>query len=162
MLKTIRRYFKLKSYANFWDYLRDSNNFSTEDLQNIVDSVTNCSLIRPWNPFGDRYFIDGKPSGQALEVTIHELYKHFSREIWDACLGAGGFDVEKGPCGLSCLAKLDLSNQVHNQKTLEEFLVRNALKRAARDVLEERNRNLANKALKRDSAKSRRAPWLVR
>jgi hypothetical protein len=138
MIKAIRRYFKLKRYANFWDYLRDSNNFSTEDLQDLVASVTDCSLIRPWNPFGDRYFIDGKPSGQALEEAISELYKHFSGDIWQACLGAGGYDVENGLTGLSCLATLNLSSQVYSQKTLEEFLVRNALKRAARDVIKER------------------------
>lgn len=144
MFKAIRRYFKLKSYANFWDYLRDSNNFSTEDLQHIIESVTDCSLIRPWNPLGDRYFIDGRPSGQVLEETIHELYKHFGSEIWSACLGAGGYDVQHGPYGLSCLAKLSLSNQVHDPKTLEEFLVRNALQRAAQDVLEERQEKIKN------------------
>jgi hypothetical protein len=137
MFKTIRQYYKLKSYANFWDYVRDRDNFSVDELQNLVDSITDCSLIRPWNPLGDRYFIDGKPSGQVLEETIHALYKRFSIEIWSACLGAGGYDAENGPCGLSCLAKLELSHQVHDQKTFEEFLVRNALKRAARDILEE-------------------------
>jgi hypothetical protein len=138
MLNSIRRYLRYSRYANFWDFVRDSKNFSNDDLNKIAKDATETNLIRPWNPFSDSYYINGKPSGQVLEETIHDLYNHFGSEIWSACLGAGGYDPERGPWGLSCIAKLKLSNQVYNQKTFEEFLVRNALKRAARDVLEER------------------------
>ena len=141
MFNYIRRHLKYSSYANFWDFVRDSKNFSVDDLQRLVKEATDTSLIRPWDPFGDEYFINGKPSGQVLEETVHELYSHFSSEIWSACLGAGGYDAERGPWGLAWIAKSDLSNQVYDQKTLEEFLVRNALKRAAKDVLEERQQN---------------------
>ena len=41
------------------------------------------------NPFSDTYYIDGKPSGAVLEETVRNLYKHYSDEIWGACLGAG-------------------------------------------------------------------------
>jgi hypothetical protein len=138
MIKALSRYLKLKSYANFWDYVRDRENFSDSELQDLIASATDCSLIRPWDPMADRYYINGKPSGKALEDTVKELYKRFSSDIWSGCLGAGGYSAEKGPWGLLCLSSLDLSNQVYDQKTLEEFLLRNALKRAARDVLEER------------------------
>ncbi len=138
MFKTLLHYFRLKRYANFWDYVRDHENFSDDDLQNLVASATDCSLIRPWNPMADQYYIDGKPSVQALEDTVRELYKRFSTEIWSACLGAGGYNADRGPWGLGCLSNLDLSNQVYDQKTLQEFLVRNALKQAAKDILEER------------------------
>lgn len=87
---------------------------------------------------GDQCYIDGKPSDQAIEDTVRELYRRFGMEIWSACLGAGGYNPHRGPWGLHCLSNLDLSNQVYDQKTLEEFLVRNALKKAAKDVLRER------------------------
>lgn len=138
MFKALSRRLRLKSYANFWDYVRDRENFCNKDLQDLVTSATDCSLIRPWNPMADQYYVDGKPSGQVLEDTVRELYRRFSSEIWSACLGAGGYSAEEGPWGLRCLSDLDLSNQVYDQKTLEEFLVRNALKRAAKDVLDER------------------------
>jgi len=65
--------------------------------------------------------------------------RRYGTEIWSCCLGAGGHDPDKGTVGVRCLAKLDLALQVHNQKTFEEFLVRNALKWAAQQIIEERN-----------------------
>ena len=140
MFSLMRRHLKYGLYANFWDFVRDRKNFSDDDLYGIAKEATETSLIRPWNPFADSYYINGQPSGQALEEFIHDLYSRFGSEIWSACLGAAGYDPDRGPWGLSCIAKLELSNQVYDQKTLEEFLVRNALKRVARDVLEERRR----------------------
>lgn len=138
MFNAIRRHVKYSTYANFWDFLRDGQNFSTDSLEKLAEEGTDTSLIRPWNFSGERFFTTSKPSGQVLEETVHELYNHFSSDIWSACLGAGGYDADRGPWGLSCLARLPLSDQVYNQKTLEEFLVRNGLKRAAKDVLKER------------------------
>lgn len=51
--------------------------------------------------------------------------------------GAGGWDIDTGRVGVIGLAKLPLAVQVSNQATFEEFLVRNALKQAAQQILEE-------------------------
>ncbi len=59
----------------------------------------------------------------------------YGLEIWSCCLGAGGYDPDEGRVGVACLSKLDLAFQVHDQNTFEEFLVRNALKRAAQQIL---------------------------
>jgi hypothetical protein len=138
VFETLSRHLRMKRYANFWDYVRDRENFSDKDLRELAASATDCSLIRPWNPMADQYYVNEKPSGQVLDETVRDLYKTFSSEIWSACFGAGGYSAERGPWGLRCLSGLALSDQVYDQKTLEEFLLRNALKRAAKEVLEER------------------------
>jgi len=128
MFGVIRQQFKYGSYANFWDFLRDNNNFSNNDLISIVEEITEINISRPW-VFG---------GGQVLDEFTHDLYTHFECEIWSACFGAAEHDQNCGPWGLSCLAKLEFSHKVNSQKAFEDFLVRNALKRAARDVLVER------------------------
>lgn len=131
MIEKARLYLKFGKHANFWDWVRAS--YSRKELGRLVEGATDCSLIRPWNPFSDTFI--GKP-GESLETLIHDLYAYFGREIWSACLGAGHYDPYKGPLGITCIASLDLSDQVHDNKTFEEFLVRNALKHAARQILE--------------------------
>lgn len=51
------------------------------------------------------------------------------------CLAAGGHDPDAGSTGLACLAKLDLCWQVYDEDNFVEFLVRNAMKYAAKEVL---------------------------
>jgi len=63
--------------------------------------------------------------------------KRYGNEIWSICLGAGGYNPDTGPTGLSCLAKLDRALQVYNQVTFEEFLIRNAMKYVALRILED-------------------------
>ena len=61
--------------------------------------------------------------------------KQYGPEIWDCCLGAGGFDPGNQKFALESLSKLSLASQVYNQTTFEEFLVRNALKIASEQLL---------------------------
>lgn len=70
--------------------------------------------------------------------TVRRLLKRYGEEIWSYCMDAGGYDPDNGPMGLNCLTGLELSRQVYNQPTFEEFLVRNALKSVAKELLENR------------------------
>jgi hypothetical protein len=69
--------------------------------------------------------------------TVKRLMKRYGDEIVSCCMGAGGYDADLGRTGVKCLSDLDLGFQVHNQASLEEFLVRNALKRASQQLIEE-------------------------
>lgn len=135
MLDELNWWRSFRRNVNFWDWVRDT--YSDNELKRLSEEATDCSLIRPYNPFGDAT-MDQFAVGEGIQrKTVQRLMKRYGDEIWTTCLGAGGYDPEKGPLGLKCLSKLELSFQVYNQATFEEFLVRNALKRAAEQLIEE-------------------------
>ena len=117
---------------NFWDWMQ--NTYSREELRRLTTEATDCDLIRPYSRFL------GPPPQHELEIRklVKRLMRRYGDEIWSVCLGAGGYNAESGPTGLVCLAHLDHAFQVYNGKTFEEFLVRNALKRGAQQVLRDR------------------------
>ena len=113
------------------------NTYSDEELRRLTTEATDCSLIRPHDLFGDYTANQHYHHQELILETVRRLMRRYGDEIWSCCLGAGGYDAEMGKVGLKCLAGLDLAFQVYNQTTFEEFLVRNALKRASRQLLEE-------------------------
>lgn len=125
MIDSIKWFLSLRRNINFWDWVRDT--YSFEDLKLLEKEATDCSLIRPYNPFAE-VFVGRKNS---MRKTTKRLMKRYGDEIIDCCLGAGGYDIDKGIVGLNCLSNLDLASQIYNIASLEEFLVRNALKRVA-------------------------------
>ncbi len=137
MADWLRWRLSLRRNANFWDWVRDT--YSAEDLRRLVAESTDCDLIREWSPLADRSHEPGNRDDLIMDRTVARLIARYSDDIWTACLGAGGYDTERGPTGVACLARLDLAYQVYNRRTFEEFLVRNALKRAAAQILAERN-----------------------
>ena len=122
--------------ANFWDWLQDT--YSEQELRQLVAEATDTPLIRPWDPFSDT---SNDPFSN-LETNTRELsralMKRYGRDIWHACLGAGGYNPDERHTGIDCLARLDFAFQVHDPDTFNEFMVRNAIKRGARQVLEDR------------------------
>jgi hypothetical protein len=130
MFETVKFFFELRRYPNFWDWLRATN--SREILTQLTAEATDCALIRPWSPFADTFV----GSGLKFEDRVNMIYKRFGGEIWDICLGAGGYG-EHGSFGLECLARLPLQSQVHDTKSFLEFMVRNAIRRAAQQIIEE-------------------------
>jgi hypothetical protein len=69
---------------------------------------------------------------------VKRLLKRYGDEIWGCCLEAEGYDPTTGKMGVDRLAQLPLAFQVYNQETFEEFLVRNALKKASQEIIERR------------------------
>jgi hypothetical protein len=135
MIDSLRWWLSFQRNPNFWDWVEDT--YSVEELRRLVSEATDCTLIRPYNPFGDRYYSrTGKPEGVALTETVRRLYKRYRGDIWRTCLGAGGQSAPSGPLGLKSLAQLDRCEEVCDQDVFEEFLVRNALRHAAEQVLE--------------------------
>lgn len=121
--------------VNFWDWVRDS--YTDEEMLALTKEATDCSLIGSYNPFGNQTMDQFLRADDLQRKRVKRLMKRYGNEIVSCCMGAGGYDAELGKTGIQCLAKLDLSYQVHNQTTLEEFLVRNALKRASEQLLKE-------------------------
>ena len=132
MIDWIVQWASFRKNVNFWDWVRDS--FSEAELRKIADEVTNVDLIRPYDPFGNSA---SELRDIADRKTIRRLLRRYGTEIWSCCLGAGGYDPDKGLLGIRCLSNLDLARQVHDTPTFEEFLVRNALKCASIQILVE-------------------------
>lgn len=131
MIGSIRRYFKFRKYPNFWDFIRGH---PTESLEDLAREATDCTLIRQYNPYADTYVNKGEP----FEQIVNDIYEHFSSEIWIICLRAASPNAVDGlPIGIKNIARLPLSDEVHNDKTMREFLVRNAFQTAAQDILKE-------------------------
>jgi len=125
---------RFRRYANFWDWVRRS--YSDEELRRLAREATDCSLIEVYDPFDNTNL--SRFGWENRRAVVRQLIKRYGNEIWSCCLGAGGYDPDTGKVGIQCLSKLDLAFQVHNQQTFEEFLVRNALKRASKQILEDR------------------------
>jgi hypothetical protein len=134
MLEALARWSSFRRNPNFWDWVRDA--YSREELRRLVSEATDCSLIEIYNPLDNATMGLSRFGWETRRSTVKSLMKRYGSEIWSCCLGAGGYYPDEGKVGISCLSKLDLASQVHDQKTFEEFLVRNALKRAAQQIIE--------------------------
>lgn len=135
MLDLLSWWLSLRRNSNFWAWIEDT--YSVEELRRLTSEATDCSLIRPYDPFTDQYYSsNGQPEQVVLTETVRRLYKRYHADIWGICLDAGGHSAESGPFGLKSLATLDRCEEVHDQEVFEEFMVRNALKHAAKQVLE--------------------------
>lgn len=140
MFESLRWWLSTKKNANFWDWVRDT--YSDDELRKLTTEATHCSLIRPYVPFGDSSSEANDCGEEITRKTIRRLIKRYGNEIWSCCLGAGSYDPDTGRIGIKCLAGLDLAFQVYNSSTLEEFLVRNALKQASTQLLGEDHGNV--------------------
>ncbi len=139
MIEALHRWLSFRKSPNFWSWVR--NNHSHNELVEIARDATDCSLIDPYQPFGDETMAQHTWRIDDLRKNVAVLMRRYGDEIWNCCMGAGGYDAEKGNTGVQCLAKLDLAFQVYDQSTFEEFLVRNALKTAALKIVSEEKTN---------------------
>ncbi len=123
----------LKINVNFWDWVRDT--YDDVDLLHLANDVT-CQSLEGWiDPSGDQTindFVDMKRR-RFERRAVKRLMNRYGDEIIMCCLGAGDPDKR----GVGCLADLELASDVFDQSQLEEFLLRNALARAADQLLSE-------------------------
>jgi hypothetical protein len=115
---------------NFCDWVREQ--YSADELRQLVDEATGVPLARMDNPLSNEIPIDEK----VMRRTTSRLMTKYGEDIWRICLGAGGQGDEDGPAGIKCLARLDRAFEVRDTATFEEFLIRNALKQPAAILLE--------------------------
>jgi hypothetical protein len=135
--RSLERWFSFRRNANFGDWLQEQ--YSEAELRQLVKEATDCDLFRPWDPWAN-------PSNDpfsSVEVDRRELsralIKRYGAEIWEACQAAGGLAGGGGRTGIHCFAHLDLASQVYSLDAFNEFLVRNAMKHLAPQVLENRS-----------------------
>jgi hypothetical protein len=109
--------------------------YSLSELRELSTEAASECLLRPYNPLGDQTLTQKQREEGVRRKTVIRLMRRYGDEIWNICLGIGGYNPELGPTGLACLAGLERAAQPYNQTTFEEFLVRNALKKTAQRIL---------------------------
>ncbi len=134
MIDSIRWFFSLRRNTDFRMWMRDTH--TLHEIKELANEATDSSLINPYDPTKDQTWEQQRREEEVRRKTVRRLINRYGDDIWNICLGIGGYNPDSGNTGLSCLAKLKLSFQVYNTATFEEFLVRNAIKCAAIDILE--------------------------
>ena len=127
-------WWRLGNPGNFYDWVRAT--YSRAELETLAREATNASIVNLWEAFTDVTWDQHRNREAGWRRTVARLIRRYGGEIWPICMGAGGYDPENGPTGLICLARLDRAAEVYNHASLDEFLLRNALKRAATKILE--------------------------
>jgi hypothetical protein len=133
MIDSINWWRSFRRNANFWDWMKDT--YSGSKLQRLAAEATDCSLVNLYDPTADLMLEQQERDKTLRRKTTRRLYRRYGDEIWSICLGAGGYDPDRGPTGVLCLGKLDLAFQVYKPELFEEFMVRNAIKYAARQII---------------------------
>lgn len=134
MIEAFRWWLSLRRNANFWDWMKDS--YGAEELRGLTEEATDCKLSEPYDPFGELTLDQQMIADSHRRNATKRLYRRYGGDIWHACLAALNEDRDSNV--FSCLSRLELANQVSSPISFEEFLVRNAMKCAARQILENR------------------------
>ena len=131
IIDSLKWRYSLSRNATFWGWMVDT--YSADELRRLKSEATDCDLLSPYSLTSDRT-IDQQRHDEAVRMkTAHRLYRRYGNEIWRICLRAGGYNADNGLTGIKCLIGLDLAFQVCDFTNFEEFMVRNALKHAARE-----------------------------
>jgi hypothetical protein len=130
MFETVKWWINLRGHANFWDWMRA--NFNTDDLQEFAREATDGDLGNPYEPLDDLTMDQMMAEYSFKRAMVKSLYRRYGSDIWHACMGECG---EQDLTVFSCFARLALAKQVDSPSSFEEFLVRNAIKRGAQQLL---------------------------
>jgi hypothetical protein len=135
MFEALRWRRSLRRNANFWDWVE--NNYSVQALERIAEEVTNSDLLDSFNPLGNMSMDQYLEADGTRQKTVRSLYIRYCGDIWSACLAS--YEKGRDSSCFSCLSRLDFANQVFEPEQFEEFMVRNALKHVARQILHDRS-----------------------
>jgi len=135
MLETIRWWFSFRRNVNFWDWMKD--NYSPPDLKRLANEATDCNLHEGWDPLGDQSMDQFIGSYELRRKTAKRLYGRYGADIWHVCLGV--CDNTKDENLLHGLSRLELADKVDGPFLFEDFMLRNAMKRAANQILDDIN-----------------------
>jgi hypothetical protein len=135
-MQSLQWWLTFRRNKTFWSWVRDT--YTDQELSTLASEATDTPLYRPWDPWADPSHDPTSESERTLRSLSNALLGRYGTDIWSICLRAGGHDPEHKSTGMSCIATLDYAFQVHDPDTFAEFLVRNALKFGARQLLEEK------------------------
>jgi hypothetical protein len=132
--------------------------FSREDLERVTKEATDFDSDDSYDPFG-RFTMDQHYDLVEARASLRKwLYAHYGSDIWylcaeeahqrsfgtsiDECHKAHGLPEERPHIVhidkwnvLEGFSRMDLARYANSPDTFEEFMVRNALKKAAAQIL---------------------------
>jgi len=116
--------------------------YTVAEIRRAVIESTDCDLHEQWNPYdppGELTWEQWKTAKDDWRLAVERLYGQYGEEIWQICLQESQTRVPQGEsygeAALEKLARLDLAAQVSEPKLFEEFMVRNALRLNAIEIL---------------------------
>jgi hypothetical protein len=143
VLDAIRWWLSLRRNATLRDWMEEM--YTIAFIRRIPTESTDCNLHEEWNfynPPGQMTLEGWTQDRKDWQQAVRRLYRRYGEEIWNICLPE---PLTRGPQGewrrekgLGELSRLDLADQVCGPKLFEEFLVRNALRLTALEILKEK------------------------
>ncbi len=138
MRKAFRLWRSLRRNKTFRGWIEET--FTMEEIRRMPGTATACDLHERWEMFEvDVTSEQWQQQKDEWEGLVRNLYGRYGKEIWWVCLpemGALGPN-EDAQVGLDKLVGLDLADQVAEPKMFEEFMVRNAFKLIAMQILKD-------------------------
>jgi hypothetical protein len=153
---SIRLWQSFRRNPQFWEWVEDV--FSREDLERLVKEATDYDFDDSYDPFGHFTLDQHFDAGESWASLRKWLYSHYGKDIWywcaeeahqrtfgtsiDECHKAHGLPDERphivhvGKWNLlEGFGRMDMAQYANSPDDFEEFMVRNALKKAAAHIL---------------------------
>lgn len=131
MIESLRWWIALRTNANLWDWME--SNYSRRDLEEIGKQICNGPIQESHDPMGDESIDQFLMRIGSWDRCVKRIYKRYAGDVWSICLGA--CDPKDDKTIFEGLARLPYSDQVQNAPGFEEFMVRNAMRVAASQIL---------------------------
>lgn len=141
MFEWFRWWRSLKRNKTLREWMQEA--YSLSEIRHLAVESTDCDLHETWTPWndGDLGLEQWETEEKDKEKATARLYRRYGREIWLMCLPPANRIGPRGETyvktGLRNLAGLDLADQVSNPKQFEEFMVRNALRITAAEIIKD-------------------------
>lgn len=133
MFQALNRWVSLKANANLWDWMRST--YSRRDLEELAREACSGTIGSNYDPMGSQTMDQFMARAESWEHFVHSLYKRYGGDIWHACQGVRRPGADKTV--FEGFARLPCSDQVCSPAGFEEFMVRNAMRVAASQLLNE-------------------------
>jgi hypothetical protein len=114
--------------------------YKIDEIKRMAIESTDCDLHQTWNPHnppGERTLEQWWDEEADWQRAVKRLYCQYGDEIWYICLSEGQAGIDK-------LTSLDLADQINGPRLFEEFMVRNALKLTAIQILKDKGLPIAS------------------
>ena len=154
--RSIRRWLSFRRNPTFWLWVEEA--FCREELERLIKEVTDFDFNDSYDPFSHFTLDQHFDSVDARVGLVKWLYAHYGKDIWYWCFEEAhkrAFGTSIWECHeahglpdeqphtvhlgkwnlLEGLSRLDMAQFANSPDAFEEFMVRNALKKAAAHIL---------------------------
>ena len=121
---------------SFVDWMRET--YSRKELERLTTEATDCDMYAAFDPFGPYSSDQQLERVRTMRDTVKRLYRRYAADVWLICWGAASERPGNAASNvLEMLGRLEMANQIRTAESFEEFTVRNAMKYAARHLIDQ-------------------------